>query len=115
MPWWPATKRNGASFDHLVGAAVSLIESSQKIGRSHHRHAEEIIGKIPILPRSDPGPPGNDKIDSSKAFHGVSFVEGKAAWIRIARIPIFSAAIEVEEVSPPHEPVPATTITFSIA
>jgi hypothetical protein len=32
-------------------------------------NAEEIIGKIPILPRGYPGPPGDDKIDFAKAFH----------------------------------------------
>jgi hypothetical protein len=38
--------------------------------------------KIPILPRSDPGPPRDDKIDSAKAFTkgGSLNVEGKAAW-----------------------------------
>jgi hypothetical protein len=45
-------------------------------------NAEEIIGKIPILPRGYPGPPGDDKIDFAKAFHegGSLNVEGKAAW-----------------------------------
>jgi hypothetical protein len=45
-------------------------------------NAEEIIGKIPILPRGDPGPSGDDKIDSAKAFTkgGSLNVEGKAAW-----------------------------------
>jgi hypothetical protein len=45
-------------------------------------NAEEIIGKIPILPRGDPGPPRDDKIDSAKAFTkgGSLNVEGKAAW-----------------------------------
>jgi hypothetical protein len=28
-------------------------------------NAEEIIGKIPILPRGGPGQPGDDKIDSA--------------------------------------------------
>jgi hypothetical protein len=28
-------------------------------------NAEEIIGKIPILPRGSPGQPGDDKIDSA--------------------------------------------------
>ena len=38
--------------------------------------------KIPILPRGDLGPPGNDKIDSAKAFTkgGSLNIEGKAAW-----------------------------------
>jgi hypothetical protein len=43
-------------------------------------NAEQIIGKIPILPRGDPGPPGDDKIDSAKAFTkgGSLNVEGKS-------------------------------------
>jgi hypothetical protein len=40
--------------------------------------AEEIIGKIPILPRGDPRPLGDDKIDSTRA--GSLNVQGKAAW-----------------------------------
>jgi hypothetical protein len=45
-------------------------------------NAEEIIGKISILPRGDPGPPGDDKIDSAKAFTkgGSLNVKGNAAW-----------------------------------
>jgi hypothetical protein len=45
-------------------------------------NAEEIIGKIPILPRGDPGPPADDKMDSAKSFTkgGSLNVEGKAAW-----------------------------------
>jgi hypothetical protein len=38
-------------------------------------NAEEIIGKIPILPRGGPDQPGDDEIDSAKAFHGRRLLE----------------------------------------
>jgi hypothetical protein len=37
-----------------------------------------LLARIPILPRGDPGPLGDDKIDCTKG--GSLNVEGKAAW-----------------------------------
>jgi hypothetical protein len=39
-----------------------------------------LLAKIPILPRGDPGPPGDDKIGSTKAFTkgGSLNVEGQS-------------------------------------
>jgi hypothetical protein len=74
-------------------------------------NAEEIIGKIPMLPRGDPGPPGDDKIDSAKAFTkgGSLNVEGKAAWDDHRRRQAKTLAFLNQSAEPVEPPAPRST------